>query len=219
MRSWWGSTQAFAAVVKTVQVSKGSPVTGSTQRSQRPAKAKTGDAGQVKNHGGPAGRRAPVPCRSHSKKPSTGIKQRRSRKAERNIGFSRTVSDRALKALRPIFGSLDQEGTSPHRAVLATSAPSSERMSGTREPGKKFSDGSHDSSSLAPNVSATTAAGCFKLNLPHMTRLYAFHSQRFKPFLRARQTRQQSRSSANPLLPPLGRDLCHKEKIPWWLES
>src|SRR5690606_13240102 len=50
----------------------------------------------------------------HSKKPSAGIRQRRRLNAERNAGFSKAVSERALIILLPVIGSLAHDGTSPH---------------------------------------------------------------------------------------------------------
>src|SRR6266849_6669849 len=52
-----------------------------------------------------------------SRSPSVGIRQRRDLNASRKAGFSATVSAFALIIVAPIFTSLAQYGTKPHRSV------------------------------------------------------------------------------------------------------
>ena len=57
----------------------------------------------------------------HSKNPSAAIRQRRlARNAERNDGFSATVSDRALMSLLPIDRSCAHNGIKPQRSMTAS---------------------------------------------------------------------------------------------------
>src|SRR5271170_5086361 len=93
---------------------------GSIQRSQSPARAKTGEpSAAVKRCGC-----LPSASSVHSKNPPAGIMQRRRLKDSRNIGFSATVSARALNvagtSLRLLF---QKNGIRPQRIETSSRCP------------------------------------------------------------------------------------------------
>ena len=93
-----------------------SPVAGSIQRSQSPAKASNGEPSAAVKRCGCFGPFAPV----HSKKPHAGMMQRRSLKASRNIGLSATDSARALKVAGTSLGAFStRPGPGPSASAPA----------------------------------------------------------------------------------------------------
>src|SRR5256885_8207534 len=108
-----GTSSAFAVVVKIVHVVRGVPV-ASRQVSHSPAKANGGRPCSAIYMGVLV-----EPFWRHSKKPSASTRQRRRCNACRKLGFSATVSTRALIVRCPLLGSLAQEGTNPHRKYPA----------------------------------------------------------------------------------------------------
>src|ERR1700675_4319285 len=92
-------------------------VAGSIQRSQSPAKARIGEPSAAVNKCGCL----PSASAVHSKKPDAGMMQRRRLKESRNIGFSATVSARALKVAGTSFRLFFQKyGTRPNTVHLST---------------------------------------------------------------------------------------------------
>jgi hypothetical protein len=110
IRSWMGAISTLGPVVISVQERTTSPVSGAVHSSHSPARARGLRSLRWKKKGV----FGLVVC-FHSYQPSTSTRQRRRLKAERKLGFSDTVSQRALMSLLPIAASLAHEGMSPQR--------------------------------------------------------------------------------------------------------
>src|SRR3954470_4269388 len=102
----------FGPVVMIVQDSiTGAPLFSALPHvSHSPAKA-SGRSSGCRNRNGCL----TLPSVCHSKKPLAGIMHRRRLKAERNDGFSATVSALALLSIGAFLGSFTQAGNSPQR--------------------------------------------------------------------------------------------------------
>jgi hypothetical protein len=102
-----------------VKVSTGSASLSARQRSQRPAKPKSGISGTVIAKG--CLRPGRSPC--HSKKPVAGTTQRRDLIASRKAGFASMPSLLALIIEVPTLRSFAQNGTRPQRSMAISRVP------------------------------------------------------------------------------------------------
>ena len=101
--------RSLAAVVMIVQDVTASP-SGLRHLSHRPAKGKVCPEAILIRTG-----RLPAAVRRHSKNPQASIRQRRLLSVVRKLGFSATVSTRALIMRLPIEASFAQDGIKPQR--------------------------------------------------------------------------------------------------------
>ena len=116
-----GVIHADTPETMTVQDTISSFVAGSIQRSQSPAKARIGEPSAAVNRCGCLSPFSPV----HSKKPDAGMMQRRRLNKSRNIGFSATVSARALNVAGSSFRLFFQKnGKRPQRIETSSRRPS-----------------------------------------------------------------------------------------------
>src|SRR5271165_2862418 len=104
------ASSEFGVVVSIEHDSITAPI-GSFHRSHNPANANSESSCMPKWNGCFS-----LPLCDHSKKPSAGSKHRRLVKASRKAGLLATVSERALIVLKPMLGSLAQDGIRPQRA-------------------------------------------------------------------------------------------------------
>jgi len=154
MRSCTRAATSEGAVVTMQQDSSGSPVAGSRQRSQRPARP-TGCPSVKRRYQGCFS----SPTRCHSYHPSASTRQRRRWKALRNEGFSVSVSARALIMRAPIDFSLAQDGTRPQYSIASSRGPPVSRTVATNWVGAMFQRGSTSGTAVTPNSRVTASWG------------------------------------------------------------